>query len=152
GRSRPKVALNLMRAYNTCWKYIDARRVQKLAQQLSLRYRLAVLTNQVVGFQLEKMNKIDPQGRWFEYFLTSEEVGVEKPASRFFREACRKMKCRPQEAVMVGDSWEKDVLGALNAGMRAIYVHRGSRPKKWRPRVIHIQDLVDVEDALRELE
>ncbi|EQD70615.1 HAD-superfamily hydrolase, subfamily IA, variant 1, partial [mine drainage metagenome] len=45
-----------------------------------------------------------------------------------FRIALRKAKARPEEAVMIGDSWGSDVRGALGAGIRPIWFNRFHRP------------------------
>ena len=151
GQSRPAIVLELMRAYNTCWNLIQPASTRRLAKRLSRRYRLGVVTNQVTGFQLEKMRRIDPLGQWFKVLVTSEEVGYEKPDRRFFKEACRVAKCRPSEAIIVGDSWYGDVLGARRAGLQAIYVAPGPLSKKLPPGVSHVRSLSGIEAALRDL-
>jgi len=60
---------------------------------------------------------------FFDEVVTSEEVGVEKPDQRIFREALNRMDCKPEDSVMVGDKFKEDILGAVNAGMSAILVN-----------------------------
>jgi putative hydrolase of the HAD superfamily len=151
GQSRPATILELMRAYNTCWSLIRPASTRRLAQRLSSQYELGVVTNQVTGFQLEKMRRIDPLGRWFKILVTSEEVGCEKPDRRFFKEACRVAKCRPSEAIVVGDSWHGDILGARRAGLQAIYVASGPLSKKLPTGVRHARSLAGIEAAIQEL-
>jgi FMN phosphatase YigB (HAD superfamily) len=50
------------------------------------------------------------------------EAGVAKPDPALFQAALAALEVRPEEAVMVGDSLEKDVLPAVTLGMRAIWV------------------------------
>jgi putative hydrolase of the HAD superfamily len=54
----------------------------------------------------------------------SQEVGAEKPDPRVFSLALKRIGCRADEAVHVGDSWESDFLGAKRAGLRAIWLNR----------------------------
>jgi predicted HAD superfamily phosphohydrolase YqeG len=34
------------------------------------------------------------------------------------------LKVKPEESVMIGDTYETDILGAKNLGMKAIYIQR----------------------------
>lgn len=57
---------------------------------------------------------------FFDSITTSEEVGVAKPNPKIFQVALQKAKCKGEEAVYVGDSFERDVLGAKRVGMTPI--------------------------------
>jgi putative hydrolase of the HAD superfamily len=48
-------------------------------------------------------------------------VGKKKPDPEIFNYALKVGGVRPPEAVMIGDSLEADVEGALNVGMHAIH-------------------------------
>jgi len=61
----------------------------------------------------------------FDSITTSEEVGVGKPNPRIFEVALAKARCASRETVYVGDSFEKDIVGAKKAGMHTIW-YRGS--------------------------
>ncbi len=47
--------------------------------------------------------------------------GLRKPTLEFYEHVLKELGARPQEAVMVGDSYEKDVLAANRAGLRAVW-------------------------------
>ena len=49
-------------------------------------------------------------------------VGVEKPHRRIFETALAEAGVEPGQALMVGDDWEADVLGARAVGMHAVHV------------------------------
>lgn len=53
--------------------------------------------------------------------VTSEEAGQEKPAVEIFSLCLKKLGKDPAAVCLVGDSREKDVMGALAAGMRAVW-------------------------------
>ena len=59
--------------------------------------------------------------------LTSRVHGKTKPHASIFRNVLELLAVRPEEAVMVGDSIEDDVDGALAVGMRALLVDRDGR-------------------------
>lgn len=48
-----------------------------------------------------------------------------KPHPSIFRAVLDRLRVKPGDAVMVGDSVGQDVEGALRAGMRAVLLHRG---------------------------
>lgn len=57
-----------------------------------------------------------------DFLVTSEEVGVEKPDKRIFDRALQKIRCDPNQTIMIGDSQTKDVDGAKKAGIAAFKV------------------------------
>lgn len=61
----------------------------------------------------------------FDHVVISGEVGSGKPEARVFLHTLGLVGARPEGAVMVGDSIERDVRGALNAGLGAVWVDRG---------------------------
>lgn len=102
---------------------------------------LALLTNGVPDLQREKLFGAG-LGEAFDLTLISGEVGLGKPDPRLFRMALCAFGVGPEEAVMVGDNPERDIQGALLAGMKAVWVDRGHRPKDPRyPAHLEVRDL-----------
>ncbi|MED5372720.1 MAG: HAD-IA family hydrolase [Myxococcota bacterium] len=62
--------------------------------------------------------------------FVSGELGVEKPDPRIFHLACRRFGVPPSRALMVGDSWSKDVHGAIFAGVPGL--HFGAQVSDFR--------------------
>ena len=62
--------------------------------------------------------------RLLDFVLPSGAVGLAKPNPAFFRVALDRAGVRPEEALMVGDSYRADVLGAWSAGMDALWLDR----------------------------
>jgi putative hydrolase of the HAD superfamily len=60
----------------------------------------------------------------------SGDVGVAKPAAVIFHAGADSLGLPPAHVVYVGDRWTTDIVGALSAGMAAIWVnrHRLHRP------------------------
>jgi len=63
--------------------------------------------------------------RWFPEPTLSCDAGASKPSPRIFERELGRLDASADAAVMVGDSWTSDVVGALAAGMRAIWIDRG---------------------------
>lgn len=57
----------------------------------------------------------------FDSITTSDSVGVGKPNPRIFEVALAAAGCDAAEAVYIGDSFEKDILGAREAGMSSVW-------------------------------
>jgi HAD superfamily hydrolase (TIGR01549 family) len=114
--------------------YLAARRAVPGALELlrALRARtpricLGIITNNVVDEQLEKLRVLELR-HVIDVLVISEEVGVTKPDPAIFHTALARARCDAAQAVMVGDSWTSDVLGAHAAGLRAVWLNRTARP------------------------
>lgn len=56
--------------------------------------------------------------------VTSEDVGVAKPDPVIFYHTLQRCGITADAAIMVGDSWSNDIIGAHAAGLRAIWLNR----------------------------
>ncbi len=59
-----------------------------------------------------------------DFVVTSVDLRSEKPERAIFERALFRAGAAAEEAVHVGDHFERDVRGALNAGMRAVLIDR----------------------------
>ena len=57
----------------------------------------------------------------FDYVVTSEEAGSDKPDKRPFEIALEKLQVEPEKVWMVGDSYECDIVGGRNIGMKTLH-------------------------------
>ncbi len=96
-----------------------------LLRNLRSRVKVAVVTNNLVAEQRDKLQYCGLD-TLIDALVVSEEVGVAKPEPAIFEAALSRTGCRAGEAVMIGDSWSVDVLGALGVGMSAIWLNRYS--------------------------
>jgi HAD superfamily hydrolase (TIGR01549 family) len=88
---------------------------------------VAIVTNNLRSEQEEKL-RVTGLESLVDHLVCSEQVGVTKPAPRIFRVALEKASAQPRTSVMVGDSWDYDIVGATRVGIRSIWFHRDSRP------------------------
>ena len=86
--------------------------------------RLALVTNGAPDVQREKLATTTLAAH-FAAIVISVELGIGKPDPRIFRAALDAIGVRPDAAVMVGDSLERDIDGAARAGLRAVWLDRG---------------------------
>ena len=74
----------------------------------------------------EFMNKVYEEARISPTPIrTAAEAGCAKPDLRIFKMALQKAKCEPNEAVMVGDRLDNDIVPAKELGMKTIWVRQG---------------------------
>nr|WP_237427278.1 HAD family hydrolase [Deinococcus xianganensis] len=113
-------------AYRAAWSLLPGA-AEVLRDLRAAGLRLAVLTNYVREVQALKLAHFGLDAL-VDAVLCVEEVPAAKPDPRAYHAACAALDVTPQEAVMVGDSWEKDVQGALRAGLRAVWVNPCAAP------------------------
>lgn len=87
--------------------------------------RLCFVTDMTARVQYLKLRKLD-LFRYAPSIVTSEETGREKPHPDIFLLALKKLRTRPDETCMVGDDYERDILGALRVGLHAFWLHTDS--------------------------
>jgi putative hydrolase of the HAD superfamily len=94
---------------------------RELIESLSSTHELALLTNGAPDLQREKIAATG-LGRFFKAIAVSGEHGVGKPDPGIFHRLLFELGVSPGEALMVGNSLERDIAGARNAGIRSIWI------------------------------
>lgn len=84
----------------------------------------AILTNGPSDGQRTKLNR-SGLDRMIEHVYISEEIGTAKPSAAAFHKVTESLGIPREAAVMVGDSLQDDVRGALDAGLHAVWINRG---------------------------
>jgi len=122
---------------------------------LHRRYKLALVTNAadsgeaLVRAALRRVSLDE----FFDVVLTARELGMRKPDPAFFTLAVHVLGCRPAEAVMVGDDYDVDVLGACRAGLRAVWFNPEHRPRPAAPAdYSEVNGLPDLPAAIERLD
>ena len=85
--------------------------------------QLAILTNGPGARQRQRIHALGLDAH-IKTYVISEEVGAGKPEPAFFHHALRQLDVAPQDAVMIGDTYDADIQGALGVGMRAVWLNR----------------------------
>jgi putative hydrolase of the HAD superfamily len=91
-----------------------------ILETLKPHYALHMITN---GFKDVQHYKMKNSGLlpYFETITDSSSVGKKKPDPEIFNHALKVGGVRSSEAVMIGDSLEADIAGALSVGMHAVH-------------------------------
>jgi putative hydrolase of the HAD superfamily len=112
--------------------YLEARRAMEGAAELlaALRphARIGIVSNNLADEQRDKL-EFCGLAAYVDVLMVSEEAGISKPDPRIFEMALERLTSTPQDAVMVGDSWAADIVGAGRAGIRAVWFNPFRKPQ-----------------------
>lgn len=103
-----------------CIVFPDARPALEDVRQT---HKLALLTNGPPDLQREKIEGAN-LAPYFDAIIISGEEGFGKPDPRIFALALDRLAAHPGTAVMLGDSLDRDIRGAQEAGLKAVWVNR----------------------------
>ncbi len=124
-----------------------------MVRRLARRSRIGVVTNNETAEQEEKLRFLHLES-YVDPLVASAQVRVAKPDPRIFRIALERAGVRRSHAVMVGDSWTNDVLGARAAGIRPVWFNRfgAARSGRLRPDELRsYRPLAEAERTIRGL-
>jgi YjjG family noncanonical pyrimidine nucleotidase len=92
----------------------------ELLDYLKPNYQLHIITNGFSNVQDKKLTN-SKIGHYFETITNSELAGQKKPNPIIFDYALSIAKASKADSIMIGDSFEADILGALDFGIDAIF-------------------------------
>ncbi len=92
-------------------------------KQLSKKYKIGVIANQSLG----TAERLQQHGilQFIDLVIASAEEGVAKPDPRIFQIALERSGCKPENAVMIGDRIDNDIVPAKGIGMKTIWIKQG---------------------------
>lgn len=98
--------------------------VLELLNHASSLYTCVIATNAGVSdtaAMIRALKRVEVHS-FFQSFFSSRDLGYEKPDIRFFLGILSALGCSPNECLMIGNSYEKDICGARNAGMHTAWL------------------------------
>jgi len=95
-------------------------------------YQLHLITN---GFEATQHSKLKSSRLdvFFKKVITSEGSNSLKPQKEIFEYALNKAEAKLEESIMIGDSIEVDIAGAIAAGMDQVHVNYNGATQSLRP-------------------
>lgn len=109
-------------------------------------YELHIITNGFSFVQEVKLQKSN-LANYFVTITNSELAGHKKPHENIFQYALSLANASKNQSIMIGDSIEADVLGAMNFGMKAVYFNP-SNDRVSHDEIIQIQKLTQLKNIL----
>ena len=95
----------------------------KCLRVLEKKYHLGIIANQIPGAE----KRLEGMGirQYFDVIVSSAEEGVAKPDPRIFNIALTRVGCTPEQAVMIGDRIDNDIVPAKQMGMKTVWIKQG---------------------------
>lgn len=100
---------------------------EELLKYFKKQYNIGIITNNLISEQEEKLEYLGLSS-YIDIMITSEEARVPKPDPQIFNLTLKKFNAKPDEVIMIGDSWEHDILGAHNMGIKSIWLNHKKIP------------------------
>ena len=92
-------------------------------EKLSKRYKIGVIANQIIG----TAERLEGYGllKFIDVVVASAEEGVAKPDRLIFEIALERSRCSAENAVMIGDRMDNDIIPAHDIGMKTVLIKQG---------------------------
>ncbi len=109
-------------------------------------YRLGVLSNSIFSTKtLIRYLDSFALSNYFEKIISSADIGYRKPSSQAFNKIINELGVTNSDTFFVGNKWDKDVVGALNSGLKAVYLNKNQEFFAKEKSVIEVSSLVELE-------
>ena len=97
--------------------------VSNILKKLSQKYKIGIIANQPFGTadRLKEWNIYE----YFDVICASDEEKCAKPDLKLFEIALAKADCAPENAVMIGDRIDNDIIPAGQLGMKTVWIKQG---------------------------
>jgi len=96
---------------------------RQVVEALAARFTLALVTDSQEPYVMPELRQTGLADA-FATVVISSTYGYRKPDTRLFRVALQQLGIAASEAVYIGDSWPRDVVGASDAGIHPIWIRR----------------------------
>lgn len=124
--------------------------VQAVLDQLRPHYRMAAVTDAQSAYAVPELRAVGLL-EYFDPVIVSGDYGYRKPDTRLFQQALKQLQVQPEQALFVGNDMYRDVFGAQQVGMKAIFfssnqgekAHPGVRPDRVIYQVSELLQAVD---------
>lgn len=127
--------------YEEKWKVFND--TITILNKLKKKYKLGIITNGDEKQQKNKL-KLTKLMKYFNSINISGEIGFSKPNKEIFEIACKRINEKPENCMMIGDSFKLDIQGALNNGLNAIWINRKNEEFEFENQIKELKELIDI--------
>ncbi|MFH1222499.1 MAG: HAD family hydrolase [Candidatus Micrarchaeota archaeon] len=118
--------------------------IEALLSKLCQKYELYIVTEGPVDAQQRAIEILGIKN-YFKRIFISGEARKRKATGELFAHAIKETMHSPQEILLVGDSYKRDVLGGLKTGLKVIWVNfRNEKTQDGSPR--HYYEIKDIRE------
>lgn len=112
------------------------------------KYPLHIITNGFMEVQDIKMTSGGIK-QYFREIVTSQNSGFKKPEVGIFEYALALVGAKPHECIMIGDSFQSDIVGATKAGIDTVFFNPDGRKQDITLQPKHeVKDLIELKGIL----
>jgi putative hydrolase of the HAD superfamily len=124
------VAAAYRAGYVPSWRAVDG--AVDLVAAIRPHARIGIISNNLIEETRDKLVfcRLAPM---IDTVVVSGDEGISKPDPRIFQVALERLGVTPEEAVMFGDSWAADIVGAARAGIRTVWFNPRRKPRPADP-------------------
>ncbi|MCD6112224.1 MAG: HAD-IA family hydrolase [Bacteroidales bacterium] len=106
------------------WKNVELiPDIKPALEYLSKKYLCCIATNAGCSdteAMIKALKRVDVD-KYFKHFYSSKDLGYSKPDKRFFTSILKNINRSPEECIMIGNDYKKDIYEAKNSGMKTIF-------------------------------
>jgi HAD superfamily hydrolase (TIGR01549 family) len=124
GNDCEDVAAEAVRGYNAAFASVLQlpEGVGEMFRVLSGRFKLGILSNYPTSGGIRQALERDGLALLLRSIVVSAVVGYIKPHPIMFKTICDELGCKPDRVLVVGDTWESDIVGAYLSGMPSVRI------------------------------
>jgi len=119
--------------------------VEDILSQLKNKYILGTITNGNASLKKIGIHK------YFDFEIKASEAGYMKPDVEIFNAAVKKSNCNPFNIVHIGDNYEKDIIGAMSANMKYIWLNHNNDYKEDVNKKNIIKSFLQIPEVLKNI-
>lgn len=112
------------------------------------KYPITLISNGFEEVQYRKIENSQLQS-YFDHIVLSEQVGALKPNPKIYQYALELNHCLPKNAIMIGDNYQADCIGANLAGIDAIYLNNYKEDIPSTSHILVIEELNQIPNVLK---
>lgn len=106
---------------------------KQIIEKLNKKYILVIASEEFKENLELKLNKIfSDYKKYFSLLVTPELTNEMKPSEKFYQIALERLNLKPEEFLVIGDNWQKDLELAKNLGMKTILINKEKEGKEMK--------------------
>ena len=111
----------------------------EVLEKLKKDYKLVLVSN-TDSFSVEEVIEKYDLKKYFDSMILSYQVGMLKTNPKMFDKALESVGVSKEDAIMVGDSIESDMVGARNAGVKGVLIDRRDK-REYENKILSLKEL-----------
>jgi len=136
------------------WEHVEyISDIEQALKSLYNKYTMVIATNagqSDTAAMIKALKRVGAE-QYFQHFFSSKDLGFKKPDVRFFTTIAQNIRIKPEECIMVGNLYEKDITGAKDAGMKTLLFDEKANDILYPKADIVIHTMKTLEKAIESL-